>query len=291
MRIEFTPDPSLFPFQSRFFDSLAGRVHYIDEGTGTPILLLHGNPTWSFLYRKIVPLLRDDFRCIAVDYPGFGLSDRPEGYGYTAQEHSQVVGELIDHLGLDGFLLMIQDWGGPIGLDIATKRAERVRGIVHGNTWFWPADTIALKFFSRVMSTGFIQRQILNKNLFVEKIMPRALAHPLSQQEMDHYRQAQPTPEARVGIAEFPRQILKAAPLLARLQEDVPRLLGEKPVLFVWGMKDPAFKPKPVLPRARAAFSDHVVVELHNASHFIQEDAPREIAQAIRARFGSSGAT
>jgi haloalkane dehalogenase len=83
MRVNFTPDPELFPFQSSLYESSAGRVHYIDEGSGIPILLLHGNPTWSFLYRKIIPRLQDAFRCIAVDYPGFGLSDRPDGYGYT----------------------------------------------------------------------------------------------------------------------------------------------------------------------------------------------------------------
>lgn len=285
MRIDFTPDPALFPFQSRFYESSAGRVHYIDEGSGIPLLLLHGNPTWSFLYRKIVPRLEDSFRCIAVDYPGFGLSDHPDGYGYTPEEHARVVGELVDHLGLDGFLFMVQDWGGPIGFDVTTRRADRVRGIVHGNTWFWPVDTLMFKFFPRVMSTRFMQRQIIEKNFFVERIMPRSMVKKLSQAEMDHYRRVQPTPEARAGVAEFPRQILAAEPLLARLEGDVPRLLGAKPVVFVWGMKDPAFRPRSTLPRARAAFSDHEVVELHDASHYIQEDAPGTIAAAIRARF------
>jgi haloalkane dehalogenase len=141
------------------------------------------------------------------------------------------------------------------------------------------------KIFPRVMSTRYMQRQILEKNFFVERIMPRSMARPLSQAEMDHYRRAQPTPEARVGVAEFPRQILKAEPLLARLKDDVPRLLGDKQVVFVWGMKDPAFRPRQVLPKARAAFSDHEVVELHDASHYIQEDAPGKIADAIRRRF------
>jgi len=77
MRIDFTPDPALYPFESRWFDSSQGRIHYIDEGEGPPLLLCHGNPTWSFLYRNIVIGLRDRFRCIAPDYLGFGLSDRP----------------------------------------------------------------------------------------------------------------------------------------------------------------------------------------------------------------------
>ena len=77
MRPDFTPSPELYPFESRWLPTTAGRVHYIDEGQGAPILFLHGNPTWSFLYRHLVVALRQEFRCVAVDYPGFGLSDRP----------------------------------------------------------------------------------------------------------------------------------------------------------------------------------------------------------------------
>jgi haloalkane dehalogenase len=114
MEIDFSPDRSLYPFESRWFGSSRGRVHYIDEGAGPPLLLCHGNPTWSFLYRHIVRALRDRFRCVAIDYLGFGLSERPEGYGYTIDEHAGVVGELVDDLALEGFVVMGQDWGEPI---------------------------------------------------------------------------------------------------------------------------------------------------------------------------------
>lgn len=285
MRVEFEPDRDLFPFTSRFYESSVGRIHYIDEGSGIPILLLHGNPTWSFLYRKIVPLLRDDFRCIAVDYPGFGLSDRPDGYGYTPAEHALVIGELIDDLDADGFVIMMQDWGGPIGLKIALERAERVRGLVLGNTWFWPLGDLVTKFFSRTMSTHFMQRQMLEKNFFVERLMPNVMSTKLTTAEMDHYRAAQPSPEARVGVAEFPRQILAAVPLLTRLSEDVPRVLGSKPALLVWGMKDFAFRPRRFIPRISEIFPDHHLTELTEAKHYIQEDAPQEIADSIRRRF------
>ncbi len=160
MRIEFTPDPALYPFESCWFDSSGGRMHYLDEGSGPPLLLCHGNPTWSFLYRHIVSELRDRFRCIAVDYLGFGLSDRPEGYGYTIEEHVRTVGELVDHLGLDGYVLVAQDWGGPIGTGVSVDRAERVSGVTLGNTWFWPA-TPFFQVFSRIMSSGPMQRRII----------------------------------------------------------------------------------------------------------------------------------
>ncbi|OBG90912.1 haloalkane dehalogenase [Mycobacterium sp. E3251] len=286
MSIDFTPDPRLYPFQSRWFDSSQGRMHYIDEGAGPPILLCHGNPTWSFLYRNIVIALRDRFRCIAPDYLGFGLSDRPARFGYTIEEHARVVGEFVDHLGLDNFLTMGQDWGGPISMAVAVERAERVRGVILGNTWFWPTDEFTTKMFSRVMSSPPMQYAILHRNFFVERLVPAGTEHRPSDAVMQHYRAVQPSPDARKGVAEMPRQILAAAPLLARLAREVPAKLGAKPALFVWGMKDFAFRPGPGLPRMRAAFPDHVVVELPNAKHFIQEDAPDQIAAAIIERFG-----
>jgi haloalkane dehalogenase len=284
MRITFTPDRALYPFESRWFDSSAGRMHYIDEGSGPPILLCHGNPTWSFLYRGIVTRLRDRFRCVAVDYLGFGLSERPDQYGYTIEEHARTVGELVDRLGLDNFLVMGQDWGGPIGTAVAVERADRVAGVVLGNTWFWPA-TWNFRLFSRVMSSPPVQRKILEDNAFVERLMPRAMTKQLTEQEMNHYRQVQPTPEARKGVAEMPKQIVAAYPLLERLSREVPARLGSKPALFVWGMKDFGFRPS-MLCRLAAAFPDHVAVVLPNANHYIQEDAPDTIADAIAKRFG-----
>lgn len=286
MKIDFSPDPSLYPFTSRWFDSSSGQVHYVDEGTGPPILLCHGNPTWSFLYRRIIPALRDRFRCVAVDYLGFGLSERPDGYGYTTAEHIGVVGELVDHLDLDDLVVMGQDWGGPIGTGVAVERADRIRGLALGNTWFWPTDLPRTKTFSRVMSSGPMQRRILERNFFVERLMPGAMTSKLSTGEMDHYRKVQPSPEARRGVAKMPQELLAARPLLERLSREVPARLEDKPVLLVWGMKDFAFPAKALVPRMKAVFPDHEVVELTEAKHYIQEDAPDQIAEAILSRFG-----
>jgi haloalkane dehalogenase len=286
MDIEFTPDPALYPFESRWFDSSRGRIHYIDEGEGPPILFCHGNPTWSFLYRDIIVALRDRFRCIAPDYLGFGLSERPDGFGYKIDEHARVVGEFVDHLGIDGFLIMGQDWGGPISMAVAVQRAERVRGVVLGNTWFWPTDVLTTKIFSKVMSSRPMQRAILQRNFFVERMIPLGTERRPSDAVMAHYRAVQPNPAARLGVAEMPKQLLAAHPLLERLAREVPAELGAKPALFVWGMKDFAFRPGPSIPPMRATFPDHVLVELPDAKHFIQEDAPGQIAAAITERFG-----
>ena len=286
MRIDFIPDPALYPFRSRWFDSSRGRVRYVDGGSGPVIMFFHGNPTWSFLYRYIISGLRDQFRCIAADYLGFGLSERPSGFSYRIEEHAQVMGELVDHLDLDGYLTMGQDWGGPISMAVDVARAGRVRGVVLGNTWFWPATDLSTKAFSRVMGSPPMQWAIMRRNFFVEKLIPAGTATQLSDTVMEHYRRVQPTPEARVGVARMPKEILAAGLLLGRLAREVPDKLGVKPALLVWGMRDFAFRPGPNLPRMRAAFGDHELVELPDARHYIQEDAPERITEAIRNRFG-----
>ncbi|BBZ43732.1 alpha/beta fold hydrolase [Mycobacterium parmense] len=284
---EFTVDRSLYPFESRWFDGRYGRMHYIDEGHGTPIIFFHGNPTWSFLYRNIITRLRGEFRCIAVDYLGFGLSEHPSDFGYTVEEHVAAVGEWLDHLNLDGFITMGQDWGGPVSMAIATERHATVRGVVLGNTWFWPSDGWRLKLFSIVMSSWPMQYLVLHRNLFVE-FLPFAVSQKPTDAVMQHYRDVQPSPAARRGIAEFPREIRAARPLLERLARDVPSRLGSKSALFVWGMKDPAFGLAAVLSRLQGAFPDNVLIRLPQANHFIQEDAPDAIAEAIIQRFGGA---
>lgn len=142
----------LFPFESRYADLDGCTVHYVDEGTGPTILFLHGNPTWSFLYRNLILELRDSFRCIALDYPGFGLSWARDGYGYTAAEHSAAVERFVVELGLEEVTLAAQDWGGPIGLGAAVRQPGRFTRVVLGNTWAWPVNGVFhFEAFARAM--------------------------------------------------------------------------------------------------------------------------------------------
>jgi haloalkane dehalogenase len=263
-----------------------GPVHYIDEGVGDPILFLHGNPTWSFLYRGIVIRLKPRFRCIALDYPGFGLSVRPEGYGYTPGEHAGIVRDFVRHLDLRGLTIMGQDWGGPIGLRVAVDELDRLRSLVMGNTWYWPVDDWQAKTFSYVLSMAPMQSLIVKNNFFVEKIMPMAVKHPLADEVMHHYREALPTPRSRAGAAEFPRQLIEASAWLGDLEDAVKESLSNVPLLLTWGVHDIAFT-KQYLERFRDDF--HVVeVRRLDAKHYIQEDAPGEIASAISAFLGSA---
>ena len=275
----FEPDHRLFPFESKWFDSRVGRVHYVDEGVGDPILFLHGNPTWSFLYRGIIIRLKKNFRCIALDYPGFGLSVRPDDYDYTPAEHAGIVRDFVRHLDLKNLTVMGQDWGGPIGLRTACDELRRIRALVMGNTWFWPLDAWQGKAFAYVMSMAPMQSQILNRNLFVEKIMPLGVKHALSPEVLHHYREAMPTPKSRIGAAEFPVQLMNSTDWLRTLERDVEDRLANVPLLLTWGLHDLMFS-RPFMERFRETFQLTRVVRL-DAKHYIQEDAPKEISEAI----------
>ena len=275
----FRPDPRLFPFESHWFDSPVGRVHYLDEGEGPPILFLHGNPTWSFLYRGIIIRLRKHFRCIAVDYPGFGLSVHPPDYRYTPEEHAAVVRAFVQELELNELTVMGQDWGGPIGMQLALDETERIRALVMGNTWYWPTEALHLRAFSWIMSTGYMQGLIHRRNLFVERMLPVGVKHQLAPEVMDHYRGPFPTVDSRAGPAEFVRQLTLSANWLAQLEYGVRQNLAHIPLLLTWGIEDLAFTPA-FMDTFRRDFERTRAVRLE-AKHFIQEDAPGEVSQAI----------
>ncbi|NEE42623.1 alpha/beta fold hydrolase [Streptomyces sp. SID7982] len=281
---DFAPSAELYPFTSHWLDTSHGRVHYVDEGAGQPLLLLHGNPAWSFLYRDVIRRLSDRFRCIAIDYLGFGLSERPVEFGYTPAEHASVVGEVIQRLDLRDLIVMGQDWGGPTGLSAASDNSDRVAGLVLGNTSFW-SPSRSQQIFSRVMSTKYMQRQILQKNFLIERFLFANVVRSLSDAEKVHYRRVQPTASMRVAVATAPRQIVQAQPWLSDLEGRVRHNLADKQVLVTYPMADRSFPAKVSLPKFRATFNDIVVIELPGTKHFFLEDASAKVADAIASRF------
>jgi haloalkane dehalogenase len=271
----------LYPFESHFADVARSRVHYIDEGDGPPLLLLHGNPTWSFLYRNIVTGLRDRFRCIAVDYPGFGLSAPAPGYGFTPAEHADIVEKLVLLLDLTGATMMVQDWGGPIGFAVATRHPTRFSAFVIGNTWAWPKSDPGTQAFSRFLGGAVGRRLVANRNVFIERILPGGVRRvTLPEAVMNAYRGPFPTPASRRPIAVFPREILASRPFLADVERRLPGL-SDRRALLVWPTKDVAFGERERR-RWEALFPDHRTVLLEGAGHYIQEDAADEIVAAIR---------
>jgi haloalkane dehalogenase len=277
MRVDFQPSPELYPFQSRWLDG----IHYVDEGRGRPILLCHGNPTWSFLYRKLIRAL-GDFRCIAVDCPGHGLSTHPDAYGYTAGEHAAAIRAVVRHLDLRDLIVLGQDWGGPIGLRVAADEAERVSGVILGSTFAWPLGGVLMRFFAWLLQTRAMQRYIVDGDRFVEQVMRGLLHTPVSDEELRHYCAVVPEARFRRGIAALPRQLHD--PWLTQLEADCRARLADKPALLLLGEKR-RFLERPYVRRFQRLFRDHELVELPGAGHFFQEDAPAAVAAAVRRRF------
>jgi haloalkane dehalogenase len=279
-RQDWVPE-HLYPFESHYAEVGGARVHYVDEGSGPPLLLLHGNPTWSFLYRDIIKALRDRYRCIAPDHPGFGFSTAAPGYGFTPAEHASILEQFVAQLDLTGLTMMVQDWGGPIGFAVATRHPDRFSAFVIGNTWAWPKADPGTQVFSRVLGSSFGGYLILKRNFFVEKAMPGSMRRKkLSDEVMNAYRGPFPTPESRKPVHVFPREILHSRPFLAEVERGLPQL-RDRPALIVWPTKDVAFR-EPELRRWEQLFPNHRTVKLEGAGHYVQEEASDEIAAAIR---------
>jgi len=278
---KFEIDRDLFPFQSRFISLEDGsKIHYIDEGTGPTILLLHGNPTWSFLYRDIITNLKDEFRLLAPDYPGFGLSHAAENYSFTAQEHARAISEFVQIMELDDFAIMMQDWGGPIGFHVALQNPKRVSRFIIGNTWAWPLQRTGQVVFSKTMGGWIGQLGAWCCNAVVRFFMSKGVVNKLKPNILEMYLAPFRQRHQRSATHIFPAQLTDAKIFLSQIQQQLDSL-SDLPALLVWGMQDFAFQ-KPEHTRLESIFKQHQTVLLKNAGHFIQEDAPDEIAIAIR---------
>jgi haloalkane dehalogenase len=270
----------LYPFDNHYVEIDRCRVHYVDEGTGPPLLLLHGNVTWSFLYRNIIAGLRHRFRCVAVDYPGFGLSTAAPGYGFTPVEHARVLEDLITFLDLQNITMMVHDWGGPIGFAVATRHPERFTAFVIGNTFAWPKSDFLAQVFSRTLGGPIGAWLVLKRNFLVETALPANVrAKELPSAVMDAYRGPFPTPESRRPQHIFARQILASRPWLAEIERRLP-VLHTRPALILWPTHDIAFRNRERR-RWQELFPSSQTITLHNAGRFIAEDAAAEIVAAV----------
>jgi haloalkane dehalogenase len=287
-------DDELFPFESRFVELDGNVVHYIDEGSGPILLMLHSNPVWSFVYREVVTALRGQFRCIALDFPGFGLSNGATGYRYLARDHAELVVSFLDRLDLAQVTLVGHSWGGPLGLYAAQQRPGKFERLILTNTWAWPLNgDLTSEVFSRGMG-GSIGRALTRRfNLFVNYFIPSAhKRRKLSEAEMAHYRQATPTPERRQACAALPGEIIGARQFFTDLADQLGTL-AKLPTLIVWADADPIFTDK-YRERWEATLPNHATTVLHGVGHFLQSDAPAEFSEAITtwwAEMAGDGAT
>ena len=271
----------LFPFKSHFVDLDGSSVHYVDEGSGPILLMLHSNPVWSFVYREAITTLSSRFRCIALDFPGFGLSTGAPGYRYRAQDHAELLVSFLDRLGLSRLTLVGHCWGGPLGLYAALRRPEKFERLVLANTWAWPLNgDLSSEMFSRCAG-GSIGRALITRfNLFVRYFIP--LAHKrrkLSAAEMAHYRRATSTTARRQACAILPGEIVGARAFFTDLADHIDELRA-MPALIMWADADPIFTIRYRL-RLEAAFPNHTTAVLGGVGHFLQSDAPVEFCEAI----------
>jgi haloalkane dehalogenase len=284
--LSFPVPDELYPFQHRFVDLPGGiHMHYIDEGPPQPdaptILLLHGNPTWSFLYRNIILGLRSTFRCVAPDYPNFGLSTAPAHRVYRPAEQSRILEAFCQRLGLRQTIMMVHDWGGPIGLGLAGRQPELVKGLVIANTWAWPADGDRDKIrFSSFFGGPFGRFLGINFNAIVRIFLRLGTQRSLSDAEMDCYLRPFHDRNRRAATAAFPREIVASGEYMREVLAGLGRI-ANLPALIVWGAADisSSLADKD---RFEVLFPNHSTLILDGARHFVQEDAPAEICAAIR---------
>ncbi|MEO0473111.1 MAG: alpha/beta fold hydrolase, partial [Bacteroidota bacterium] len=234
-------DRSSYPFQSHFWETEEGRLHYIDEGAGQPILFVHGTPVWSFVYRHLIAAFSQTHRCIAVDHLGFGLSDHPEACDYRPQAHARRLKGLIEKLDLRDFILVVHDFGGPIGLGAALEMPARVARIVIMNTWLWQTEDDPNAIRVNRLLNGWIGRfMYLQLNASARFLIPAAFADKkkLTKQIHHHYRKVFPSPGSRKGALEIGKSLLDASAWYGSLGRQLGAL-HHASSLILWGEKDP----------------------------------------------------
>jgi haloalkane dehalogenase len=281
-----TPDDrfeGLLTYLPHFLDWRGLRLHYLDEGTGPPVVLFHGEPTWAYLYRKVAAVLIEaGYRVVVPDLPGFGRSDKPVDPGfYTYERHVAAAAAIVEHLELDGATAVVQDWGGPIGLRLAVEHPDRFGRLSILNT--------ALFTGRGHMSDGFLAwRAFAEKvdDLPVRSIMRRSMFRPWGDEVLAAYEAPFPGPEYKVGAHRFPMIVPMTPddPGAAEMMTVLERLGSwDRPAQVLFSTADPIFTTS-VGERLAAHLPGAGALEtIDGAGHFLQEDAGEEVGAAIAA--------
>ena len=276
-QLEGLPD---FPFDPHYREVDGLRLAHLDEGEGSPVVFFHGEPTWSYLWRKVIPPVRDaGFRCIAPDYAGFGRSDKPTDLGwYSYDRHVELAGSLLDDLDLREVTVVTHDWGGPIGLRLAAERPDRISRMVAMETGLFTGE----QRMSDAWHTfrNFVER---TEDLPISMLVRNACARGMSDEVAAAYDAPFPTKESKAGARAFPL-ILPITPEMPGGAEGKRALevlrTDERPKLVIWADSDPVLPPK-VGEALAAALNTDPPRPIENASHFLQEDAGEEIGALI----------
>ena len=277
-----------YPFQSNFVTVNGSQMHYIDEGEGDPILFLHGNPTSSYLWRNVIPHLSGLGRTIAPDLMGFGKSDKPDS-DYRFYDHAEYLDAFIEALDLKNITLVIHDWGSALGFYYASRHADNVKAIAFMEalimpTPSWEAMGEGGAIFQAFRTENVGWDMLVNQNMFIEQILPSGIIRDLTDEEMAHYRAPFKETASRKPIWQFPSDIPIAnepADMFATVSgynqwlvsSDVPKLL-----LYV---TPGVLVVEPVLAWCQGNLKNLETVHVGEGMHFIQEDHPHEIGEAL----------
>ncbi len=277
-------DRNEYPFESRFFDQPAGQMHYIDEGTSDhAIVMVHGNPAWSFLYRHMIKGLSGEYRCIAPDHLGFGLSEKPLDYDYLPESHAENLARLLNALDIKSATMVIQDWGGPIGTSYTLDHPDKIKSMVIINTWCWPVvgDPHFVRFIG-FMASPIGQFLIKRFNLFARLIMKQAYgdSSKLTPEIHLHYLKAIGHRRDRIGCATLPGRILGSSQWLGDMWSR-KEALRTIPALILWGKEDIAFRDNE-LNTWKETFDKVEVHEFDHVGHYVQEEMGAELCPLVQ---------
>lgn len=262
-----------YPFIPKDFEVPVGTMRYVDEGAGEPLVMVHGNPYWSFEYRGLIRHFSGSRRCIAPDHIGFGLSEKPADWDYLPEHQAENFELLLEFLDLRDITLVVNDWGGPIGLSYAIRHPERIKGIIVTNTWCWPVnDDWYYRAFSGFVG-GPVGRWLIRRRNFFARDIVRAVFGDKSRLTPElhrHILEPLAKPEERKGSWTFPGRIIGSTDWLRELWWQRELLQG-KVKLLAWGMKDIAFREKE-LRRWAEAFPEARVVRFSSTGHFVADE-------------------
>lgn len=275
-------DKNEYPFAAHRVDALGGSMHYVDEGEGPAVVMVHGTPTWSFLYRHLIKDLSPRFRCVAPDHVGFGLSDKPREWSYLPEDHARNLEFLIGSLGLSDIVLVVHDFGGPIGMSYAVHNADNVRGLVVFNTWMWSLR--GNPQYERIgkMLAGPFGRFMYRRWNFSARVMLKAAygdKSKLTRSIHEQYLRPFPNSDSRQGTLVFARELLDSADWYDQLWHERDTIAA-KPALVLWGMKDPAFR-HDSLERWEALLRNKNVHRYESVGHFPQEEVGRGLSAVV----------
>jgi haloalkane dehalogenase len=284
----FTNDPDWldreeYPFESKWFETDAGRMHYVDVGRGDTFVFVHGVPSWSFLFRKLIRGLSDRYRCVAMDHLGFGLSDKPQGYSYDPGDLQLNAERLLESLDLERVILVVHDWGGPLGLPYAIHRPQKVRGLVLFNTWMWPSTgDRRIELFGSILASKAYAALDTRYNVTM-RMLPQALGTRVRMRSEIYRQYAEPLAEAsrREGSTALLRAIVGATPWLSVLWQQAGAL-ARFPALLCWGMRDIAFTERD-LERWTSLFEQAEVHRYERVGHFPPEEVGDELCAVLDA--------